>query len=176
MTVTLVERYNPEWPKWFEEIKSFLGEKTCKTCLRIEHVGSTSVPGITAKPIIDLILVIEPQRFEEIMGLLEECGYYHNGDQGIKDREVFKAKDISILSSIPRHHLYVCPKNSDELKKEMAFRDFLKRSQEYTERLSKLKWSLAEEFNNDIKAYMEGKAALCREITEKALEHSTEID
>ena len=176
MAVTLVEKYNPEWPKWFEEIKAFLGEKVSKVCIQIEHVGSTSIPGMTAKPIIDLILVIEAQDFEEIKELLAERSYYHNGDQGIKDREVFKLEDTAVKNSMPRHHLYVCPKHSAELKKEIAFRDFLRQSKEYAERLSELKWSLAEAFNDDREAYMEGKAALCREITERALEHSRGIN
>jgi len=170
MTVTLVERYNPNWPEWFDEIKTFLGEKVAGATLRIEHVGSTSIPGMTAKPIIDLILVIEPHRFEEMKALLVKRGYYHNGDQGIKDREVFKLKDINMQNSLKRHHLYVCPENSTELKRETAFREFLKQDKEYKERLSALKWSLAEEFNNDKESYMAGKDALCQEITEKALE------
>ena len=172
MVVTLVERYNPEWPERFEEIKTFLGEKITQACIQIEHVGSTSIPEMTAKPIIDLILVIEPQDFEEIKELLTERGYYHKGDQGIKERDAFDIKDAAVKSSIPRHHLYVCPKHSAELKKQIAFREFLRQNKEYAERLSQLKWSLAEEFNNDREAYMEGKAVLCREITEKALEHS----
>ncbi|MEE8418994.1 MAG: GrpB family protein [Dehalococcoidales bacterium] len=176
MSVTLVEKYNPEWPDWFKVIKTSLGKKVVETCLRIEHVGSTSVSGMTAKPIIDLILVIEPQRFEEIKGILAERGYHHNGDQGIKDREVFKLEDAGVKNSLPTHHLYVCPKNSNELMKETAFRDFLRQRQEYSERLSALKWSLAEKFDNDREPYMEGKAALCQEITEKALEHSKGIN
>ena len=172
MAVTLVEKYNPEWPKWFEEIKAFLGEKISQACIRIEHVGSTSVPGMTAKPIIDLILVIEPQDFEEIKRLLLERGYQYRGDQGIKGREVFRLNDGTAKISVPFHHLYVCLKHSTELKKEIAFRDFLKQNSEYAERLCKLKWSLAEEFNNDREAYIEGKAALCRKITEKSLEYS----
>ena len=80
MAVTLVEKYNPEWPKWFEEIKAFLGEKVSQVCIQIEHVGSTSVPGMTAKPIIDLILVIDSQDFVEIKALLAERGYYHEGE------------------------------------------------------------------------------------------------
>lgn len=170
MAVTLVEKYNPEWPKWFEEIKAYLGEKISQVCIQIEHVGSTSVPGMTAKPVIDLILVIESQDFEQIKRLLAERGYYHQGDKGIKDREAFDLKDVSVKSSVPHHHLYVCPKHSAELKKEIAFCEFLRQSKEYAERLSELKWSLAEAFNNDREAYIEGKAALCREITEKALE------
>jgi len=169
MAVTLVQKYNPEWPKWFEEIKAFLGEKVSQVCIQVEHVGSTSIPGMTAKPIIDLILVIESQDFEEIKGLLAERGYHYRGDQGIKDREVFRLTDVSVRSPVPYHHLYVCPKHSAELKKEIAFRDFLRQSKEYAERLSELKWSLAEAFNNDREAYMAGKAALCREITERAL-------
>jgi len=168
MTVTLVQKYNPEWPKWFEEIKAYLGVKIVKACLRIEHVGSTSIPGMAAKPIIDLILVIEPERWEEMKSLLEERGYYYRGDQGIKDREVFRLTDET---SLPIHHLYVCPKDNLELKQETAFRDYLKTHKADAERLSELKRSLAEKYNNDRKSYMDGKAALCREITEKALEY-----
>lgn len=172
MVVTLVEKYDTEWPKWFKEIKTFLGEKVSQTCIQIKHVGSTSIPGMTAKPIIDLILVIKPQGFEEIKALLAERGYYHEGDKGIKDREAFDLKAVSVNSSLPRHHLYVCSENSAELKKEIAFRDYLRQNEEYTKRLSQLKWSLAEVFNNDKEAYMEGKAELYREITKEALEQS----
>ena len=166
MTVTLVQKYNPEWPKWFEEIKAFLGEKIAKACLRIEHVGSTSIPGMIAKPVIDIIIVIEPERWEEMKSLLEELGYYYRGDQGIKDREVFRLTDETIL---PIHHLYVCPKDNIDLKQETAFRDYMKTHKKDRERLGALKWELAERFNNDRKLYIDGKAALCEEITEKAM-------
>jgi len=169
MAVTLVEKYNPEWPGWFEEIKTFLGKKVSQACIRIEHVGSTSIPGMTAKPIIDLILVIKPQGFEEVKAHLSERGYYHEGDKGIQGREAFDLIDIPIKSSLPHHHLYVCFEHSAELKKEIAFRDYLKQNEEYAKSLSELKWSLADAFDNDKKAYMEGKTALCREITERAL-------
>ena len=166
MVVTLVQKYNPEWPKWFEEIKAHLGEKVGQACIGIEHVGSTSIPEMTAKPIIDLILVIQPERFAEIKALLEEHGYYHEGDKGIEDRKAFKIEDDSLTNFIPPHHLYVCPKNSVELVKETALRDFLKRNKAYASRLCELKLELAERYHNNLEAYMEGKAALCREITE----------
>ncbi len=168
MPVTLVEKYNPIWPKWFEEIKTYLGEKIVKACLRIEHVGSTSIPGMTAKPIIDLILVIEPEGWEEMKSLLEERGYYYRGNQGIEEREVFRLKDETIL---PSHHLYVCPKQSFELKKETAFREYMKTHKKDRERLNALKWSLAEKFNNDRQLYIDGKDAMVKEITKKALEY-----
>jgi len=174
MTVTLVQKYNREWPELFETIKAFLGERIRRMCLRIEHVGSTSIPGMTAKPIIDLILVINSQNFEEIKSLMAKRGYYHEGDKGIKERQAFDLMDVSAKSSIPDHHLYVCPEHNNEMKNEIAFREFLKRNKDYAERLSKLKWSLAEEFDNDRSSYMEGKAALCREITRMALKSSHE--
>ena len=72
-------------------------------------------------------------------------------------------------NSLPSHHLYVCPEYALELKRKTAFRNFFKRNKEYAEKLSALKWSLAKEFNNDRYAYMDGKDALVKEITEKAL-------
>ena len=166
MAVTLVEKYNPEWPKWFEEIKAYLGEKIARACIRVEHVGSTAIPGMTAKPIIDIIIIIEPGRWEEMKSLLEERGYYYRGNQGIEDREVFRLSDESIL---PAHHLYVCPKHSFEIKKETAFRDYMKTHKKDRERLNALKCSLAEKYNNDRQLYIEGKDAMVKEITEKAL-------
>jgi GrpB-like predicted nucleotidyltransferase (UPF0157 family) len=169
MVVTLVEKYNPEWLEWFEEIKAFLGETVTGACLRIEHVGSTSIPGMIAKPIIDLILVIKSGELEKMIDLLAERGYLHEGNLGIEDRDAFKINDDELRNSLPRHHLYVCPEHTLELKKHTAFRNFLKQNKEYAEKLSTLKWSLAEKFDNDAYAYMDSKDAMVKEITEKAL-------
>jgi GrpB-like predicted nucleotidyltransferase (UPF0157 family) len=171
MTVTLVEEYDPEWPQWFEEIKAFLGEDIAKACLRIEHVGSTSIPGMIAKPIIDIIIVIEPGSFSQMKKLLKERGYHHEGDLDIKEREAFKLKHEVVIKSLPNHHLYVCPEDNEELKKETAFRDYLQKHKTTRERLGALKWSLAEKFNNDRIPYMDGKDAMVKEITKKALKY-----
>ena len=171
MAVTLVQKYNPEWPKWFEEIKLFLGEKVSQACIRIEHIGSTAIPGMIAKPIIDLTLVIEPERFSEMRSLLEERGYYHRGDLGIPEREALDLTDEAVKESLPAHHLYVSPKHSTALQRHIAFRDYLKCHKADAEQLGALKWSLAEKFDNDKYPYMDEKAALCEEITGKALEY-----
>jgi GrpB-like predicted nucleotidyltransferase (UPF0157 family) len=169
MTVTLVEKYNPEWPKWFEAVKAFLGEKIAQTCIHIEHVGSTAIPGMTAKPIIDLIIVIEPGQREEMKSLLEKRGYYHEGDKGIPGREAFELIIEKSKKSLPEHHLYVCPEGNQSLKEQIAFRDYLKTHKDERERLSALKKQLSDKFNNDKYYYMDGKDALVKEITEKAL-------
>lgn len=171
MVVILVEKYNPEWPKWFEDIKTFLGETISQVCIQIEHVGSTSVRGMTAKPIIDLILVIESQDFKKIKRFLAERGYYYQGDQGIKDREVFRLTDMPVSSPVPYHHLYVCSKHSAELKKETAFRDFMRQHADWRQRLNELKLQLCKEYNNDRQSYIDGKAAMVSQITELALKN-----
>ena len=168
MAVTLVEKYNSKWPEWFEQIKAFLGKKVAKASLRIEHIGSIAIPGMIAKPIIDIIIVIKAERWGEIKGILEGLGYYYRGNLGIEDREVFRLNDESIL---PLHHLYVCPKNSQALKEEVAFRDYLKTHKKDRENLSTLKWSLCEKFNNDRQAYMDGKDAMVKDITKKSIEY-----
>lgn len=169
MTVTLVESYNSCWPDWFNEIKKYLGKAVDDACLRIEHVGSTSIPGMTAKPIIDIIIVIKLERWQKVKSLLEEIGYFHNGDQGIPQREVFIPGETGLRTSLPDHHLYVCPETSPELRKETAFRDYLKEHHTERVRLSDLKWQLAEKYKNDKYPYMDGKDAMVKEITTRAL-------
>ena len=88
--------------------------------------------------------------------------------QGIEDREVFRLNDESIL---PLHHLYVCPKVSQALKDEIAFRDYMRTHKKDRERLNALKWLLCEKHNNDRQLYMDGKDAMVKEITKKALEY-----
>jgi GrpB-like predicted nucleotidyltransferase (UPF0157 family) len=122
-----------------------------------------------AKPIIDIIIVIEPERWEEIKSLLEDIGYYYQGNQGIKEREVFRLKNETIL---PIHHLYVCPKHRAALKEQTAFRDYMKTHKKDRERLNALKWSLAKKFNNDRQLYIDGKDAMVKEITRKAMKRS----
>jgi GrpB-like predicted nucleotidyltransferase (UPF0157 family) len=169
MTVTLVEKYNPIWPVWFEEIKAYLGKRVSKASLRIEHIGSTSIRGMIAKPIIDIIIVIEPGTFPQMKKILEEMGYYYRGDLGQKDREVFRLIDETPL---PLHHLYVCAEGQIDLVQETAFRDYMRKHKKDRERLGILKWELCEKFNNDRQLYMDGKDAMVKEITKKALEYS----
>lgn len=95
-------------------------------------------------------------------------GYFHQGDLGIPTRDAFDLSDPVLKSSLPKHHPYVCSESSPELKRHLAFRDFLRQSHEYIHRLSDLKWSLAEKHDNDRQAYMDGKEPLCSEIRQLA--------
>lgn len=172
MTVTLVQKYNPQWPWWFAKIRERLEVALEGTYVAIEHVGSTSVPGMTAKPVIDLDVVIVEERFAAVKEKLATLGYDHQGDLGVPGREAFDCIDKHVTSELPAHHLYVCARENHELRKHMAFRNFLWANPPYVEQLSALKWFLAAQHDNDRSAYMDGKSALVREITALALQDS----
>ena len=170
----LVTDYNPDWPAWFERIRDLIARKLGPTFLAIEHVGSTAVPGMVAKPIIDLDVVIEPDLFETVKRLLGEFGYRHEGDLGIPEREAFKLDGPGPAAALPPHHLYVCPRHSAELARHRAFRALLRAHREWAERLSELKRSLVTQYGDDREAYMAGKDALVRKITALAVAEATD--
>ncbi len=169
MAVTLVEDYNPEWPSWFEQVKARIEGHLRGVPYAFEHVGSTAIPGMTAKPVVDIDLVIEAGDFSAVKDRLATLSYVHRGDLGIQGRESFGLTDEDTKSSLPPHHLYVCESGNRALEEHLAFRDFLKQNPEWCQRLSSLKMSLCEEHDNDRQAYMDGKAAMVKEITGLAL-------
>ncbi len=116
--------YDEQWEQTFARIKDEILKALGTLALRIEHVGSTSVRGLSAKPIIDIDVVIKDYSvFDAVAAALEEIGYHHEGDLGIAMREAFRYDGKEHLQ---KHHLYVCPQDSAELKRHLAFRDYLR--------------------------------------------------
>lgn len=157
-----VETYNPEWKKDFERIKNEISSAIGDLIVGIEHIGSTSVEGLSAKPCIDIDIVIRDYSvFDELVRLLDAIGYIHEGDLGIKDRQAFKYTDKPHLRS---HHLYVCPQNSEELMRHVAFRDYLRAHPNARAKYSAVKEKAAELFPNDINGYMAYKSSCIEEL------------
>ncbi len=157
----LIQDYQEHWAYDFLKIKKILLEANNDLHLEVEHVGSTAVPELSAKPIIDIDLVYQlKSEFDKIRTNLEALGYYHNGDQGISGREVFKrrsgASNHVILDAI-RHHLYACHESNEELKRHLIFRDALRNSQYLREEYQLLKLSLAEKAGQNKEKYAELK-------------------
>ena len=120
----IVVPYDEAWKSAFEEIKKELEQAIGDLTIGIEHVGSTSVEGLSAKPCIDIDVIIKDYSiFDTVVSRLETIGYTHEGNLGIKDREAFKYSDKPHLQ---KHHLYVCPQQSKELLRHITFRDFLR--------------------------------------------------
>ena len=159
--VTVVP-YDEAWKSAFEEIKNEIEAVIGDMILGIEHIGSTSVQGLSAKPCIDIDVVIkDDSRFGELVRKLETIGYIHEGNLGIKDRETFKYTEKPHLMM---HHLYVCPQYSEELHRHITFRDFLRNNTEAVKKYSLVKEKAAELFPNDIDKYIEYKTPCIEEL------------
>lgn len=157
----LIQPYKESWPNDFLAICLVIKNALVDIKISIEHIGSTSIPGLAAKPIIDIDIVYYwPDDFEIIKSRLEKIGYYHNGNQGIPGREVFKRANTTtenkVLDSIA-HHLYVCPSHSEELQKHILFRDHLLKDEAARTQYQTMKCEIAEEANQDWKKYAQLK-------------------
>src|SRR5262245_39790952 len=156
----VVADYDPRWPEIFERLRSEIWPAVGDVASAIEHVGSTSVPGLPAKPIID-VTVILPSAADVPLAIqrLATLGYEHQGDLGISGREAFKSPE-----RLPRHHLYLCPLDSTALANHLAVRDYLRAHPDTARDYGALKKRLAREFPHDIGRYIDGKTDLLLEI------------
>ena len=157
--------YDVAWQSAFEKIKGEIEEAIGDLIIGIEHIGSTSVEGMSAKPCIDMDVIIKDYSvFDEVVSKLVEIGYIHEGNLGIKDREAFKYADKPHLMM---HHLYVCPQYSEELHRHITFRDFLRHNPEAVKEYSLVKEKAAELYPNDIDQYIEYKSPCIEELYKK---------
>ena len=158
----IVLPYDEKWKSDFEKIKNELVAAIGDLIIGIEHVGSTSVEGMSAKPCIDIDVVIKDYSvFSEVVKGLSAIGYIHEGDLGIKDREAFKYSDKSHLQN---HHLYVCPQNSAELHRHITFRNFLKSNPDAVKKYSQIKETAAELYPDSIDKYIQYKSPCIEEL------------
>ncbi len=158
----IVQAWDAAWEQDFSDIKAELADALVELALGIEHVGSTSVPGMAAKPVIDIDVVIKDgSLLEETICRLGRIGYQHEGDLGIAGREAFRYEGKEHLK---KHHLYVCPQDSPELKRHIAFRDYLRANPEAAEEYSRIKTEGAELYPYDIEKYIEHKAPFIERI------------
>ena len=158
----IVLPYDAAWESAFEAIRAEIQTALGDLMLGIEHVGSTSVKGMSAKPCIDIDVVIRDYSvFDAVVQKLDAIGYIHEGDLGIKDREAFKYADKPHLMT---HHLYVCPRDSEELHRHIAFRDFLRKNPEAVKEYSMVKEKAAALFPDEIEQYIAFKAPCIEEL------------
>ena len=154
--------YDKAWKSDFEEIKKEIESALGDWIIGIKHVGSTSVEGMSAKPCIDLDVIIKDYSvFETVVSRLETIGYIHEGTLGIKDREAFRYSDKPHLKT---HHLYVCPAYSEELYRHITFRNFLRSNSEAVKRYSSVKETAAKLFPDDIDGYIRYKSLCIEEL------------
>jgi len=170
----LLLNYNLEWKSQFEELKNILTEYLDIDIIGIEHVGSTSIPGMKAKPIIDLDIIIDDNNstLKKVISKLKELGYLHLGNMGITGREAFErlnstTPNLGSQKQWFKHNLYVCKKGSIGLSNHLNLRNYLKENPEKVIEYSKLKQQLVDKFPFDIDSYVDGKTNFIVEILNK---------
>lgn len=153
MKEVVVVDYDPDWPARFEELRSLIWPAICDVALSVEHVGSTAVPGLRAKPVIDACIVVATRELvRPAVGRVESLGYVHRGTLGVPDREAFKRPD-----HLARHHLYLSPRGAVSLRNQVGVRDYLRAHPAVAQEYGRLKSDLARRFPDDIDQYIDGK-------------------
>jgi GrpB-like predicted nucleotidyltransferase (UPF0157 family) len=163
MPLLVVVDYDPAWPQLFETLRARIHPAVADIAVAIEHIGSTSVPGLAAKPIVDMVVVVPIDRVATAIDRLARLGYAHKGDMGIPGREAFANPPDT-----PRHHLYVCPVGNTGLANPLAVRDYLRAHSDAALEYADLKRGLAVRFADDVDGYVEGKSAFILDVLRKS--------
>ena len=163
--------YHTEWPAQYEaearELKKIFG----KQLVSIHHFGSTSIPGSSAKPIIDILLIVRTIAIaDELTPALTALGYHAVGEYGIPGRRFFYKGTDDLRS----HHLHIYASGNPHILRHLVFRDYLRSHPIPRLEYARLKENLARQFPEDMDSYIQGKAEFVREQEKKALEWWTE--
>lgn len=155
-----VRAYDPRWAIRFEEVAETLREALADgPAASVEHVGSTSVPGLAAKPILDIDVIVAPEDVPAAVKALVRIGYRHRGDLGVAGREAFFAPDED-----PRRHVYVCAAGTLNVRNHLAVREVLRRRDDLRDEYAAVKLALAADPDMDIDTYIARKSDVLQKI------------
>jgi GrpB-like predicted nucleotidyltransferase (UPF0157 family) len=158
-----IEPYNPEWSREFEHLRALYHHHLRDFPCDVQHVGSTAVTGLWAKPILDVDIIIEDKTLlGGITTRLEGLGYIANGEQGLPGRFAFRQMRDTVPFQTPHqrsfpHHLYVCYADCLALKNHLLFRDMLRSRSDVREQYSALKQALVKDSGMNREEYLKGK-------------------
>ena len=160
----VVTDYDDGWPLLFEQIAQPVREAVADLGAQVEHVGSTSVPGLAAKPNIDIDLVVRGA--EDVPGAIERLcslGYVYQGNKGIEGREAF----LWPRGAKP-HHLYVVVRGSQSYLDHVEFRNYLRDHPQAAREYGALKTELAEQHGDDRVSYTDAKTEFISSVLRAA--------
>jgi GrpB-like predicted nucleotidyltransferase (UPF0157 family) len=163
-----VVEYDPAWIDAFVAEAQAIGQAMRGLAVRIHHIGSTAIPGIHAKPIIDILLEVDDiALLDDRSSSMEQLGYEAMGEFGIPGRRYFRKDDPS---GIRTHHVHAFEQGCAEVVRHLAFRDYMIAHPEDARAYSALKRKLATQHPEDMEAYMDGKDPYIKEHQAKAVE------
>ncbi|PKB80733.1 MAG: hypothetical protein BZY88_08165 [SAR202 cluster bacterium Io17-Chloro-G9] len=162
-----VVAYDPAWKNDFEAERANIACALQDIVVCLHHIGSTAVPGIFAKPIIDILLVVDDTlRLDDMSSAMEQLGYEVMGEFGIPGRRYFR-KDNS--AGIRIRHVHAFASGSTNIERHLAFRDYLIAHPMKAQAYGQLKQRLAREHPHDMQAYVDGKDLFVKEHEAKAM-------
>lgn len=161
-----VLNYDPEWPLKYERDRKAIAEILDGNGISIYHIGSTSVPGLAAKPIIDMMAVVRSlEKVDDARGKFSELGYEYLGEFGIAGRRYFRKGGDERTHQI---HIFQAD-DWNNIGRHLAFRDYMRTHEKERAEYAEIKTALAQRFPYDIDGYCDGKDAFVREMEKRAL-------
>lgn len=161
----VVSLYNEQWIQLFMEEAEKLNFIFKNEIIDIYHIGSTSVPGLKSKPIIDILPVVKDIHHVDNFNLeMQKIGYVAKGENGITQRRYFQKGGDNRT-----HHVHFYQIGSGEITRHLAFRDYLISHPDEMKLYGDLKERLAQQFPNNMKSYIAGKDYFAKELERKAL-------
>lgn len=154
-----IHDHSAEWAQDFTKIKTYLDSLLTDLIVSIEHIGSTSIPTLPAKPIIDIDIIYN-NYLPEIIKILQANNYIYEGEKGIKDRHAFRR----ISDDFYEHHLYVIKADCDALKNHFTLKRALLNNHKYRDQYGSLKRQLIAKNNHDRELYTNSKTKLILSI------------
>ena len=162
----VVEDWSPDWARWFEQLHDLVWPAVSSCALRIDHVGSTAVEGLVAKPIIDMDVVCSSDDdVRRVIAALREIGYLWRGDLGIEGRQAFRHLGED---DRPEHHLSAVVEGNDAHRDHVDLRDLLRRDAEARRRYGERKRANVVVAAGDMDRYVELKHDLVTELLAQA--------
>ena len=157
--------HNPEWKKMYEQEKEVLKAILGGLLLEVYHIGSTSIPDICAKPVIDVLPVVKDiTKVDNLNEQFEAQGYEGKGEFGLPGRRYFVKGEPQRT-----HHIHIYETGNPEVIRHLAFRDYMRTHPQEARAYSDLKEKLAHQFANDRDAYIDGKDSFVKERERRAL-------
>jgi GrpB-like predicted nucleotidyltransferase (UPF0157 family)/GNAT superfamily N-acetyltransferase len=156
--------YNSLWPKMFEDEARLIQKALGPNCIEIHHIGSTAVPELIAKPIIDILPVVSDISIvDKVTTSMENIGYEAKGEKGIPFRRFFLKGN-----PVRKFHVHIFEKDNPEIERHLKFRDWLKEHDDDRNAYAQLKSSLAQKYSHDRLSYTIGKNEIIANIDKKA--------
>ncbi len=163
-----LKKHNFGWKKLYEKEKETLLKKIPNIILEISHGGSTVIPGIPAKPIIDIFVAVSylnKAKNNTLKKNLEKMGYEYYGEDRGNERILYTKGG----SEIKTHHLHFVKKDGEEWKKHILIKEYFLKNPRVAQKYAKLKTSLAKKYPNDREKYTHGKDTFLKSIIKKTI-------